>query len=260
MSMTLHDMSNIATLTRNYASSTNSSSASGASATPDSVSQALDSANKRISAQISQTSVQLSSYGQIKSGFASLQNTGQALTTLAKNASVSDVSKATQSFVDAYNSTNSAISTAVKGNDKSAGTLAGNALANRSGSDLHRIVVSNSSSADLKNIGISVNQNGSLTVDTKALEKAVQANPDAVKNTLAKLGQQANTTATNELSSSGAVGSAVNSLNQRAKSLATQQTQEQSLAASAQAAIQQSANQTSGFSSGIADYMKIFSL
>ena len=266
MSMTLTDMTNIATLTRNLASSANTSGTSGTSGisvSSDPLTQALDVANKRISAQISQTNVQLSSYGQIKSGFASLQSTGQALTKLATNAGVADVTKAAQSFVDAFNTTSSAVSTAVNGNGKSPGALANDSLARLSSNDLRRVVTSGSSIADLQKIGISVNSNGSLSIDSAALGSALAANPNAVKGTLAKLGQQASNTATTELSSGGAVGSAVNSLNSLAKNLATKQTQQQNLAASAQAAIQQSSLQTTNFggiSSGIAAYMKMFSL
>jgi len=266
MAMTLDSMSRIAALTRNLASSANTSGTTGTSGTAsasDPLAKVLDTANKRISAQISETNVKLSSYGQIKSGFASLQSTGQALTTLAKNASVTDVTKAAQSFVDAFNTTASAVSTAVNGNGKSPGALANDALARLSGNDLRRVVTSGSSIADLQNIGISVNAKGSLAIDSAALGKALQANPDAVKASLAKLGQQASATATTELSSGGAVGSSVNSLNNRARNLAAQQKQEQGLAASAQAAIQQSSalsGNLGGVSAGIAAYIKAFSL
>jgi len=269
MSMTLTDMTNIATLARAYANSANTSGmsgmsgTSGTSATADPMTQALDVANKRISAQISQTDVQLSSYGQIKSGFASVQSAGKTLTTLSANASAADVTKAAQSLVDAYNSTTNAVATAVNGNGKSPGALANDSLARLSGNDLRRVVTSGSGIADLQKIGISVNSNGSLSVDSTALGKALAANPNAVKGVLSKLGQQANTTASTELSSGGAVGSAVNSLNSQAKNLAAKQTQEQNLAASAQAAVQQNSALTSNFggvSAGIAAYMKTFSL
>ena len=267
MSMTLQDMTNVATLTRNLASKAstagNTNGGVNASGVSDPLAGALDTASKRISTQVSQTNVQLSSYGQIKSGFASLQTTGKALTTLAKDATAGDVSKAAQSLANAFNSTSSAVSTAVNGNSKSAGALANDQLARLASNDLRRVVTSSAGIADLQNIGISVGQNGTLSVDTKALEKAFQANPDAVKSTLSKLGQQANTSATQELSSSGAVGSAVNSLNNRAKNLAAAQQQQQNLGASAQAAIQQSADQSASFggmSAGISAYMKMFSL
>lgn len=263
MSMTLQDMVNISTLTRNTAVGSSQSGVASASGLTSAITQALDSANKRTSGQISQTNVRLSSYGQIQSGFSALQSTGKALTILAANSSASDVGKAAQGFVDAFNSTNSAISSAVNGNGKTAGTLANDVAARLSGNDLRRFATSSTSRAELTAIGVSINQNGSLSLDSKALANALQANPDAVRSTLAKLGQQASSTASNELSSSGTVGKAVNSLNIQAKNLVAQQVQEQKLVASAQATLQQSANQFSGFgasSSGVDAYMKIFSL
>lgn len=259
MSMTLQNMTSIATLTQNFVSKAGTNPSYGASGTADPLAQALASANKRVSAQISQTEVQLSSYGQIKSGFASLASAGTALSALGKTSAAADVSKAAQDFVAAYNTTTNAVATAV-GN---AGALANDAGARLAGNDLRRVVTSSTGIADLQKIGISVGQSGALSVDSKALSAALQANPDAVKATLAKLGQAATSTAGSELAKTGAVGSAVASLNSKAKSLATQQTQQQNLAASAQAAIQQSADQTSGsasISAGIAAYMKAFSL
>ncbi len=260
MSMTLQDMTNIATLTRNYANKASSSgTASSAATASDPLTQMLDVADKRISAQISQTDVQLSSYGQIKSGFASLQTSGKALTSLAKNASASDVTKAAQSFVDAYNNTSNAVNTAIGGSGKSAGALADDQLARLSSNDLKRVVTSSTGAAALQKIGISVGQNGALAIDSKALAAALSANPEAVKSTLAKLGQQANSTATQELSSGGAVGSAVNALSSRSKNLAAAQSQQQGLAATLQQNSDQAAN-FSGFSAGISAYMKMFSL
>lgn len=226
------------------------------------MSQAFEVAGKRTDAQIDQTNVKFSSYGQIHAGFSSLQRAGKALVALSKGISDTDTSNAAQGFVDAFNTTNGAVNRVIRGTSKNPGVLADDTVARISSNDLRR-VVSSVSSAELKNAGISVNQNGSLSIDRKVLGNAVQDNPDAVKSTLAKLGQQATKTATEDLSSSGAVGKTVNSLNTQAKNLAARQTQEDSLMASAQAAIQQNANQFAGFSgssSGTDVYAKIFSL
>ena len=263
MSMTLQDMTHIDTLTRNASSSSNPASATIAASKSDPLSKALDSANKRTSAQISQTNVQLSSYGQIKSGFSSLQSTGQALTTLAKNASAGDVTRAAQNFVAAYNATNSAVGTTVNGSGKNPGALANAPLVGITSNDLRRVVSGSTGSAELRNIGITVNQNGALSVDSGVFASALQNSPDSVNSTLAKIGQQASATAANELSSGGPVGSAVNSLNNRVKTLAAQQISEQNIAASAQATIQQNTYQTpsnGSFSTGVSAYIKMFSL
>lgn len=257
MAMTLGSMSSIATQTLNLANK------AATSATSDPLTKSLGIANQRVTDQLSQTNVQLSSYGQIKSGFAALQTTGKTLSTLTKDATASDVSKAAQSFASAFNSTTNAVSSAVNGSAGKSGALANDQLARLSGNDLRRVITNSGGASELQKIGISVGQSGTLTVDSKALEKALAANPDAVKGTLSKLGQQAGKTATQELSSGGAVGSAMTSLNNRAKTLTTQQTQQQNAAALIHAALQQSSDQFNGFgglSAGISAYMKTFSL
>jgi flagellar capping protein FliD len=258
MALTLQNMVNFSLLNSTTA-------ANGASAKPalsSQSAQALDIASKRISAQVSATNVKLSSYGQIQSGFSSLQTAGKALTTLPANATTGDVSKAVQSFVDAYNTTNSAIATGVNGTGKTAGALASDPLVRLSGNDLRRVATSTTGLTELKNIGITVSQNGSLSVDSKVLGNALQANPDAVKSTLAKLGQQAAATATHQLSNSGDVGKSVSLLSTQSKNLAAVQTQQQSLVTSAQTSMQLNANVlggASGSSGAIGAYMKIFS-
>lgn len=255
MAMTLDSMTSMATLSRNIASSSNVGT--------DPITQAIGAASKRIAQQISSTDVQLSSYGQIKSGFTSVQASGKALSSLSKDATASDVSKAAQNFVNAFNTTATAVSSAINGNGKTAGALSNDNLARIASNDLRRTSMSGTGVADLQKIGISIGQNGTLSVDVKALESATKANPDAVKSTLTKLGQQASATATQELSSNGAVGSAVNSLSNRSRVLATQQKQQDNLAAISQSAIQQNlslSTNASNVSAGISAYMKMFSL
>jgi flagellar hook-associated protein 2 len=255
MSMTLQEMATIATLNNNIYSAGNT--------TTNPVTKAFDAASQRIGTQISQTNVQLSSYGQIQSGFASLQTAGKSLSSLSPTATASTVSTAAQNFAKAYNTTNSAVSTSINGAGTSKGALANDQLARVAGNDLHGISTNGVSAADLQKIGISTNKDGSLSLDTTALANAMAANPTAVTGTLAKLGRNANTTATNELSSSGVVGNAVNTLTSQVKTLASEQSQQVSLAASAQAAIQQSSNQIAGLggvNAGIVSYMQMFSL
>ena len=178
MAMTLGSMSSIATQTLNLANK------AATSATSDPLTKSLGIANQRVTDQLSQTNVQLSSYGQSKSGFAALQTTGKTLCTLTKEATASDVSKAAQSFASAFNSTTNAVSSAVNGSAGKSGALANDQLARLSGNDLRRVITNSGGASELQKIGISVGQSGTLTVDSKALEKALAANPDAVKGTL----------------------------------------------------------------------------
>lgn len=221
----------------------------------DPVAQAFDSANKRIGKQLESANVQVSAFGQIKSGFANLQLAGNNLSSLNKNATDNDVVKAAQSFVDAFNTTSKVLSSNTKGTGNTSGVLSNNSNALLAGYDLKRTLNNGNNTADLKKIGISVNSSGALSLDTKALGNALTANPNVVKETLAKVGNQVAQVSSKELA--GNIGSAVNTLSTRAKDLATQQTAQQNAASSLLAIPQQGTSINSGAAVGIAAYMKV---
>ncbi len=87
-----------------------------ATATNNVIGNGLDGAIKRIAQQQTSFNVQLSAYGKIKSGFADLQTAGTALTKLDKSttATTADLSKAAQTFVNAFNATTNVLSSATK--------------------------------------------------------------------------------------------------------------------------------------------------
>lgn len=227
----------------------------------DQATGAFDLADKRLGQQVSATNVQLSAFGQIKSSFADIQSAGKSLSALGKSSTSEDVTKAAQSFVDAFNNAAKTVNTAIKGDGKSAGALAGDSHASLAAFDLKRLTTSGSNSTDLKKIGISVNKDGTLSVDAKALQSAFQANPNSVNDTLAKVGAQAVQVSQKELASTGNVGGSVNSLSTRAKTLEAKAASQQKLAADSQNAVQQhAANFGTSAADGIAAYMKMFSL
>ena len=218
-------------------------------------------ANERIGQQLSVTDVQLSAFGQIKAGFADIQAAGKSLSDPKKTSTVEDVTKAAQSFADAYNNTTKAINTATKGDGKASGALTDDSRARLAGNDLKKVVTSDNNMADLKKIGINVNQDGMMSVDAKALQNAMQANPNAVRDTFAKIGQQAEQISKKELANTGNVGNAVNTLNTRAKNLEAQMAEQQKVAAASQATVQrQVASIGNNAAGGVAAYMQMFSL
>ena len=230
------------------------------SASANSASQILAPANKRLSQQLESTNVQLSSYGQIKSAFGSAQTAASSLadTATSKKATNSDVEKAAQAFVNSYNQATQAVSTAVNGTGKQTGALASDFRAKRAGSDLAQSLTSGTKLADLKQVGITQNKNGTLTLDTKALQNALQSNPTQAKSTLAHLGQQVGTSAGHELASSGNVGASVGSLTNKSQSLAAQQTALQQQAVAIQGTLdQQSAILNYATAGGLAAYKNL---
>ena len=218
----------------------------------DQATGAFDLASQRIGQQVSTTNVQLSAFGQIKSSFVDIQSAAKSLSAPGKTSTTEDITKAVQTFASAYNNATSTVNTALTGDGKSPGALAGNALANLTSFDLKRVVTSGTNTADLKKIGVNANKDGTLSVDTKALQSAVQ-------DTLAKVGAQAGQVSQKELASNGNVGSSVNTLSTRANYLTAQATAQQKLATDSQnAVLQQSSIVNNNAASGIAAYMQMF--
>jgi flagellar capping protein FliD len=233
---------------------------SSSTSAANTVSQLLAPANQRVSQQLQSTNVQLSAYGQIKSAFGSAQTAAGSVVAAAtsKTASNSDVEKAAQAFVDAYNQASQAVGTAVNGTGKQAGALATDFRAKVAGSDLAQALTGGTGLADLKQAGITQNKNGTLTLDTKVLDQALQSNSTQTKGALARLGQQVGTSAGRELASGGNVGASVGSLTSRSQSLTAQQTALQQQAAVLQNTLEkQSAVLNYATAGGLAAYKSL---
>lgn len=226
----------------------------------DQATGAFDLASQRIGQQVSATNVQLSAFGQIKSSYADIQSAAKSLSAPGKSSMTEDTTKAVQAFANAFNNATNAINTAIQGDGKAAGALANNARAGLAAFDLKRIVTSGNNASDLKKIGISLNQDGTLSVDAKALQNAIQANPATVQDTLARVGAQAVQVSQKELANTGNVGGAVSTLSSRAKSLETKAAEQQKLAADSQSAVQQQTANIGNNAAGIAAYMQMLSL
>jgi hypothetical protein len=226
-----------------------------ASTKADLATGAFDLASKSIGQQVDASSVQLSPFGQVKSSYVDVQSAGRTLTTPAKTSTVEDATKAIQSFANAYNNATRIMNTV----SNSTGTLAANGYANSASSSLKNVVASGSNTADLQNIGVSVNQDGTISVDAKVLQSAMQANPSSVQDTLAKVGALAVQASQQELT--GTVGGTGNSLSTRAKNPGVKATGPQTLAADSQIATQQQTeNAGNNAASGIAAYTQMISL
>lgn len=252
MAITLDSMTNVAML--------NQGSGTFATAGVSHVADVLAQANKRVEQKLDATKVQLSAFGQINSGFADVQSASKALSDPKKTGTATDVEKTVQAFAAAFNNAAKTVSTAINGMGKESGVLANDVHARLAANDLKSVVTSGSNTADLKKIGISMNKDGTMSVDAKALQSAIQANPDAVKDILANVGQQAEQVSTKDLAKTGNIGGAVNTLSGRAKSLETQSAEQQKLASASQAAVQQQSAKMGSATSSIAAYMQMFSL
>lgn len=224
----------------------------------DPVTQAFQKADKRVQQQRERVSVELSSFGKLKSSFSDVQTTARALGDSKQTATDADIKKVAGNFVKAFNN---AAQTARSATSAQA-TLADNSRARAAQNDLRRSINTDAATtSDLKKIGITRQQDGTLAIDEKKFDAELQANPEALRGTLSKLGQQVDRTATRELAANGNIGRSVNTLESRARTLDSRQTEQQAQAAAAQQAVTElNARLDANVNPGIAAYLKIFSI
>jgi hypothetical protein len=243
----------LSNLTANSPNSSRSTAQTGVSP----ATQAFEKADQRIKQQREFAAVQLSSFGKLKSAFADVQAAAVAFSDGKQTTSEAAIRKVAGNFVEAFNSV---VQTA-----RSAATQPGTPLesnrARAAETDLRRSVNTDAALADLRKIGITQQANGTLAIDSKVFDAALNADSGAVRSALSRVGQQVDRTATSQLADGGNVGKAVNALNERTKNLETRQTEQQALAAAAQQTISTQANRfNSSLNSGAAAYQRVFSL
>jgi flagellar capping protein FliD len=199
---------------------TSAKTASQGSATVTPAARALQKLGEKIQVAVDTSTTQLSSLGVLKSAVSNIQLAAHALHNLPSTLSNADAKVAANGFVAVFNH---AISTA-KATANAMGASAVTASSRRTASDLGRAVTANTATMDaLKKMGFSTLSDGTLTLDAKKFEAAQQADPSAVRATLAKLGQQVDAAAGKELATGGTVAASLASLNQQASSLKAQQ-------------------------------------
>jgi flagellar capping protein FliD len=125
---------------------------------------------------------------------------------------------------------------------------------------LRRSLNADATSAELRNIGLSQQANGTLVVDNNVFESAFRGEPEAVRNVLSRIGLQVSQTAASQLADGGNIGRAVNALGDRVRSLEARQAEQQAIATTGQQNISNQTNRfTAGLNSGAAAYERIFS-
>ncbi len=214
----------------------------------DPVQKAFTKATERLQKERDVTSAQISAYGQVKSGFARVEDNGKALAATQPSTAPEGIKKNLQAFVNAYNDTRNAAGRTETGKAQ---------LASR---DLQRTVSSDPLRTDMKSLGITRNQDGSLKLDTKALDTALQANPDTVRGAASRLGSAVQKTASSALSGNGSVGASLNALNARDQDIAARQSAQQKMFDASQQNVAQASTRISNAIAGIGSYNRIFSM
>lgn len=234
-----------------------SDTAAAASVTATSVTTTFKRDSDRVEQQLNVTKVQLSAYGQIRSAVAEVQTTSRTLSDPEKTGNAADIRKAIGSFVSAYNK---AVATATRGDDNAAGGVASDVRTRFAGAELSRSVDTGNNRAELQKIGVTQNTDGSLSVDTKALDTALHANPDQVRSTVGAVGQAVEKAAARELASSGNAGSSTGSLDNRSRNREAQRNAQQEQMLTSQRLAEQQTSQVNSVSAeGLAAYQRTFS-
>ena len=187
----------------------------------DRVSAALRRPAERLAQEAESTRVKLSAFGQAQSATAALQTASRTLQDARQVSTVADARKAAETFVQAFNGERAALASASGNGTAGAATAPEGVRAGIATSQLERVVADNATA--FREAGISIQRDGSLTVDAKALESAYATNPSAVTQALGAVGRAAEATATRQLGSNGSIGAAVNNLNARLQQIETRQ-------------------------------------
>ncbi len=218
--------------------------------------QTFQKADKRIQQQRDLAAVQLSSFGRLKSAFAGTETAATGLGSIKSTSSAADVRAAAGTFVKAFNN---AVETARAAAAQS-GTSVESNRARAAEAELRRSLNDGAASAELRKIGITRQANGTLAIDSKVFDTALSAEPEAVRSTLSRAGQQVSQTAAGQLADGGNIGRAVNALSDRARSLEVRQAEQQALAKTGQQNISAQTNRfATSLNSGAAAYERIFS-
>lgn len=259
------DLSSIAQLTTSISGVGSQSGSVGSSTIPvarqdptAAAAKATKRATGRTEEKLESTKVQLSAYGQIKGAVSELQAASKAVSEPRKTATADEARKTIENFVSAYNKANATVARTTRNDRKESGALANDTRARGAGNDLRRSVSESEGLAKLDKAGITQNKDGSLSLDTKALDKALKESPTETVAAVANVARQVEKTATKELASNGNVGSSVQTLDERSRRLEAEQAAQQAAVEASQRTVQQKTANIAQAASGIAAYQRNF--
>jgi flagellar hook-associated protein 2 len=146
---------------------------------------------------LSQASNTFTSIAGVSVTFTQAQNTGDTPVTLTVASDAASTAANVQSFVTAYNTVQTALSSLTSDGNPTSGTAAGE-FANDSGvlalqSKLTQFIRQDFKGQSLVDIGVSADQYGTLSLDQTKLTAALTANPAALSNVFGGAGYTGNT-------------------------------------------------------------------
>jgi flagellar capping protein FliD len=226
------------------------------------VAAALRRPVKALSQQTESARVRLSAFGQVKSAVADVQSAAKSLQDNKQVQTPDGAKKAAEAFVKAFNTENRTAANLTRREDarNSAGALADEPRARAASSELQRAV--RDSAPELKQVGITRQNDGSLAIDAKAFEAAYVKDSGSLRQSLSTVGNRVEVVTTRQLSASGSVGSAVNSLSSKVANLEDRQADVQTRFDQSQQIVQEQTDRfkTGPFATGVSAYKGIFSI
>ncbi len=207
------------------------------SAQADRISEVVKQQPERLEPKPESSTVQLSAQGQRKAAEERVQQAAEALQNAAGQTSFETVKKATQDFVDAVNKQRSANQGSIDDRNIRERTQA-------SDSRLHpptaetRPAEGNGGArtAALKEVGITVAKDDTLKFDAKQLEKAFDANPAKVAETLGRTAKEASAA---QVANNDGVSAAAERMKEQLRTVQQNQADNQARLESAQRAVDQ---------------------
>lgn len=195
--------------------------------------------------KLASTKVELSAQGQVKAAFAELQTAARTVAEPKRAVTADETKRAVENFVGAFNKANAAVNNATKANAREAGVPT---------DDLRRAVSEANVSADLKKAGIAQSRDGSLSVDSRALENSLRERPTQTVAAVAETARKVERTATRELAAGNNAAAGASAGRSRE---AEQSAQQAAVAASQTTVDQQNANVTQ-LTGSVAAYRRNF--
>ena len=215
--MSISSLMSSSSLSTLFGSSTSTSDVSGLSSV---VAQALATADQRLQTDQSSTTTQLSSFGLLKSAVAQNQGSAQAMMNLTSSSSTSDVTTAMGNFFNDYNSAITAAGNAAATPGSAAGVMGAQGVSR----DMQWALNSQPDVIDaMKTVGLTLQSDGTLQQNASTFSAAESSNPAGVQQAMATIGNAINTVATQELGSTGAVGSTIANLTQHNTTVTAEQ-------------------------------------
>lgn len=200
--------------------------------------------------KIESTKVEISAVGQAQGALAELQAASQAVFEPRQTATADTAKRSVENFVNAYNKANTTVGNVAKINSQQA-----SALGNETRTELRRAVSDVNSANELKKAGITQDQGGALSLDTKVLDKALSERPEQTIAVVAEAGRKVEKSAAQGLAATRkSDGSAPNIGAAYIESRGGEQ--QAQTEASKRAAVQPAANPNP--TSGIAAYQRSF--